>query len=103
MNRMVVANLIGALEGPDLLIILTLVLLLFGGSKLPQLARSLGQAKRELHEGFAEGSKPAGENAAPSFSSGSVLPADGDTVVISREELEQLRAAAKQPPTPGIN
>ena len=35
-----VANLLGALDGPDLLIILLIVLLLFGGTKLPQLARS---------------------------------------------------------------
>lgn len=35
--------------GPsELLIILLVVLLLFGGAKLPQLARGLGQAKREF-------------------------------------------------------
>jgi sec-independent protein translocase protein TatA len=46
---MTLANLFGALDGPDLLIILVIVLLLFGGAKLPQLARSLGEAKREFH------------------------------------------------------
>ena len=51
---MTTANLLGALEGPELLIILALVLLLFGGSKLPQLAKSLGQAKREFHSGMAD-------------------------------------------------
>ncbi len=35
--------------GPaELIIVLVIVLLLFGGKKLPELARSLGQAKREL-------------------------------------------------------
>jgi sec-independent protein translocase protein TatA len=47
------------LGGPELLIVLAVVLLLFGGSKVPQLARSLGQAKKEFHEGTAEAaSKP---------------------------------------------
>ena len=39
---------------PELIIVLLVVLLLFGGAKLPQLARSLGQAKKEFHEGQAE-------------------------------------------------
>ncbi|MEY2406074.1 MAG: sec-independent protein translocase protein TatA [Acidimicrobiaceae bacterium] len=42
------------LGAPELLIVLAVVLVLFGGSKLPQLARSLGQAKKEFHEGTAE-------------------------------------------------
>ena len=42
--------------GPtELLIILVLVLLLFGGAKLPKLARSLGQAQKEFKDGLSEG------------------------------------------------
>ncbi|MBA2624562.1 MAG: twin-arginine translocase TatA/TatE family subunit [Acidimicrobiia bacterium] len=37
--------------GPELLIILAVVLLLFGSTKVPQLARSLGQASREFKQG----------------------------------------------------
>lgn len=37
---------------PELLIVLVLVLLLFGGAKLPKLARSLGQAQREFRGGL---------------------------------------------------
>ena len=41
--------------GPtELLIILIVVLVLFGGAKLPKLARSLGQAQREFREGVTE-------------------------------------------------
>jgi len=41
--------------GPlELLLILAVILLLFGGAKLPQLARSLGQAKKEFQEGSNE-------------------------------------------------
>jgi sec-independent protein translocase protein TatA len=36
------------LAGPDLVIILLIVLLLFGAKKLPELARGMGQAVREF-------------------------------------------------------
>lgn len=36
---------------PELLIILLVVLLLFGAARLPKLARSLGEAKREFESG----------------------------------------------------
>ena len=44
------------LGGPELLIVLIVVLVLFGGSKLPKLARSLGQAQNEFKKGIKEGS-----------------------------------------------
>jgi sec-independent protein translocase protein TatA len=40
-----------SLGGPELLIVLVIVLLLFGSTKLPSLARSLGSAKREFDAG----------------------------------------------------
>ncbi len=36
------------LAGPDLIIILLIVLLLFGAKKLPELARGMGQAVKEF-------------------------------------------------------
>ena len=42
------------LGGGELLIVLLIVLLLFGGAKLPQLARSLGQAKKEFSAGVRD-------------------------------------------------
>ena len=36
---------------PELLIILAVVLLLFGASRLPKLAQSMGQAMREFRKG----------------------------------------------------
>ena len=38
------------LGAPELLIVLAVILVLFGGAKLPQLARSLGEAKREFEK-----------------------------------------------------
>ena len=45
------------LGAPELLIILVVVLLLFGSTRLPKLARSLGQASKEFKQGVQEGSK----------------------------------------------
>ena len=47
---------LAAIEGPDLIIVLVIVLLLFGGAKLPQLARSLGEAKREFESAVKDNS-----------------------------------------------
>ena len=40
---------------PELIVILLIVLLLFGGSRLPKLSRSLGESAKELKEGFTDG------------------------------------------------
>jgi sec-independent protein translocase protein TatA len=49
-------------QGTEWLIILAVVLLLFGGSKLPQLAKALGQSKRAFKEGIDSANE---EDAAP--------------------------------------
>ncbi|MBV9299412.1 MAG: twin-arginine translocase TatA/TatE family subunit [Verrucomicrobia bacterium] len=41
---------LGNLGGPDLIIILLIVLILFGAKKLPDLARSLGQSMNEFRK-----------------------------------------------------
>ena len=44
--------------GPELIIILVVVLVLFGGSELPKLAKNLGKAQKEFKDGMAEADKP---------------------------------------------
>jgi sec-independent protein translocase protein TatA len=39
----------------ELMVILVIVLVLFGGSKLPEIARSLGKSMREFKKGIDEG------------------------------------------------
>jgi sec-independent protein translocase protein TatA len=42
--------------GMELFIVLVIILLFFGASRVPELARSLGRGKREFHKGVEEAS-----------------------------------------------
>jgi sec-independent protein translocase protein TatA len=55
-------------QGPELLIILFVIVLLFGGAKLPKLARSLGRAQTEFKQGLSEGSTTKSEDPDPATS-----------------------------------
>lgn len=46
-------------SGSEWILILAVVLLLFGGSKLPQLAKALGQSKKAFREGQEEADEEA--------------------------------------------
>lgn len=46
---------------PELILILLIVLLLFGGKKLPELSRSLGSSMKELRNGLNEGADEKGK------------------------------------------
>jgi sec-independent protein translocase protein TatA len=48
---------IAGLGGQELLIIAVLIFLLFGATRLPQLAKALGQSKKAFREGIEEGEK----------------------------------------------
>ncbi len=62
------------LGGPEGIILLIVVLVLFGGSQIPKLARNLGRAQKEFKDGIEEGSRSAGQSpaAVPPAQSGSV-------------------------------
>jgi sec-independent protein translocase protein TatA len=47
------------LDPPEILLILVVVLVLFGGAQLPKLAKNLGKAQKEFKDGLAEGTKSA--------------------------------------------
>ncbi len=42
---------------PELLLVLGIILLLFGATRLPALARSLGKSTREFKQGMNEGER----------------------------------------------
>jgi sec-independent protein translocase protein TatA len=49
-------------SGAEWFIVLAVVLVIFGGSQLPKLAKNLGKAQKEFKDGLAEGQtdvKPA--------------------------------------------
>ncbi len=67
--------------GPtELIIILVIVLLLFGSTKLPKLARSLGQAKKE-------------------FEAGTDHDTDDEEAVVERRTVTERPADETKPPT----
>ena len=70
------------LGAPELLIILAVVMLLFGARKVPDLARSLGQAQREFKAGTDDAATPK------------VVPVttDPDPVVVDRVVVPEAPA-----------
>ncbi|MFM8943622.1 MAG: twin-arginine translocase TatA/TatE family subunit [Acidimicrobiaceae bacterium] len=52
-------------NGPEIWIIILLVVVLFGGSRLPKIARNLGKAQSELKKGLAEGAAESKKDETP--------------------------------------
>ncbi len=82
---------LGNLAGPDLLIILAIVLILFGAKKLPDLARSMGQSMnefrkaredldRDLHDAGTQPSQPGSSQGAAVRSTQQGTPEPRDRV-----------------------
>jgi sec-independent protein translocase protein TatA len=44
-------------SGPEWIIVLVIILLVFGGAQLPKLAKNLGKAQKEFKDGLADGMK----------------------------------------------
>ena len=70
--------------GPDLIIVIIVAaVVIFGGSRIPKLARSLGSAQSEFKKGLAEGQASSGDKSAvppeqaPSPDTGSSSSAGG--------------------------
>ena len=67
---------------PEIIGIVVLALLLFGGSQLPKLAKNLGKAQNEFKKGLDAGSKEA------------VVESDADKLK-RLEELDKAKASEK--------
>ncbi|HEX7333698.1 MAG TPA: twin-arginine translocase TatA/TatE family subunit [Pyrinomonadaceae bacterium] len=48
---------IAGLGTPELVVIVLIVFLLFGATRLPQLAKALGQSKKAFRDGIEEGER----------------------------------------------
>jgi sec-independent protein translocase protein TatA len=60
---MIHANLLGVLGTNEIIIILVIVLLLFGGRKIPELMRGLGKGVREFNDAKSNVKREIEENA----------------------------------------
>ncbi|MHB8246276.1 MAG: twin-arginine translocase TatA/TatE family subunit [Acidimicrobiales bacterium] len=62
--------------GPDLIIVIVVavIVLLFGGSKLPKLARGLGSASHEFKKGLEEGHEESQASAVPPSPAAPAVP-----------------------------
>lgn len=87
--------------GPmEIVIILLVILLLFGATRLPKLARSMGEATKEFKKGIAEkdaenAAKPATDNAP---SEGMVTMSKADLEALLAEREAKARREASPPP-----
>jgi len=56
----------GLIDGPgEIAILVIVVLVLFGGSQIPKLAKNLGKAQNEFKKGLEQGHKDADGNEVP--------------------------------------
>ncbi len=55
----------GSLGVPELLIILLIVIIIFGASKLPQLGKGLGQGMRNFKDSIKDGTSDENKTAPP--------------------------------------
>ena len=72
----------GGIGAPELIIFLLVILLLFGSTKLPKLAKSIGEASKEFKKGVAEA------DSAPE----SAKPASDEQVTMTKAELDAMLA-----------
>ena len=72
----------------EMLILLLIVLVLFGGSRLPQLAKGLGESVRNFKRGINEGGEDADEP--------KEKPRNFKRVVDEDDEFEETRAKSKK-------
>ncbi len=76
----------GSIGAPELIIVLLVVLLLFGSTKLPKLARSIGEASKEFKKGVDDGARE---------SQSTPKPAD-ESITMSKAELEAMLARERE-------
>ena len=80
------------LGAPELLIILVVILVLFGGAKLPKLARSLGQAQKEFKDGMDDPAKIEVTPAKPTAETVTMSKADLEALIAEREAKARREA-----------
>ncbi len=94
---MTVHPLLAIIDAPIIIGILVVGALLFGAEKLPKLARSAGQAKKEFLAGQAEADEAAAKAREQARQREETAKAD----VMDNVEIGSISGEAVPPPTPG--
>jgi sec-independent protein translocase protein TatA len=71
---------VGEIIGWEFLLVIAVIALLFGGSKLPKLAKSMGQASHEFRKGLEQGDSDDDTAADPAPKAADPAPKVADTV-----------------------
>ena len=85
-------NLIAFLGTPEIVMIVVAVLLIFGPKKIPQLARSLGKAKREFNEAKSAFNDAVEDEEHKEESKKIAPPAEEDIVTDEKVKAEDKQA-----------
>lgn len=85
------------------LLIVGVIFLLFGGSKLPQLAKALGQSKRSFKEGLDESEDKGGKQQPepaeiPAKSKASLESIDDEALFAEVSRRERLKGSEEREP-----
>jgi sec-independent protein translocase protein TatA len=91
------------LGAQELMVILVIVLVLFGGSKLPDLAKSLGKSMKEFKKGIASEDEDAHKTppAAPAAAPARVCASCKAPLEAAWTHCPSCGAPAAKAPTPG--
>ena len=76
------------LEGPELVVVLVVLALVLGTSRLPKLARQLGQAQQELKKGLAEGADGDDDETPPALPAGEPAAIEAATTTDKSAAIE---------------
>jgi sec-independent protein translocase protein TatA len=87
--------LMGSLGSTELIIILIIILLVFGSTKLPKLARSLGQAQKEFKSGMTDAEREESEESARAVEAKAEL--NRSETDLRRSEAERAEARKDSP------
>ncbi|MHB1785213.1 MAG: twin-arginine translocase TatA/TatE family subunit [Acidimicrobiales bacterium] len=90
--------LLAEIIGPDILIVLAVIALLFGSTRLPKLARSLGSASSEFRKGMEHGADDGDNNTDTSPPGADSTATETDSTATGADSTSSLPREVGTPP-----